>query len=160
MDSKKFLFPLGLVMGVVLSLGFFFSWQFILAAWDGPFADPPGSNVEAPVNVSSNAQYKPGLGGLGLDKLYSTTTQDHFYIDSSKGAQIRIDNDQTTNPDNATFQVNNGSNNEVFAVDEGGTIYSNGSPLLHCNDNEILVASTSASGAKTIGCSNGLNYGP
>jgi hypothetical protein len=157
MDSKKLLFPLGLVMGMVLSLGLFFSWQSILAAWDPPTANPPGNNVEAPINVSANAQYKPGAG-LGLDRMYSTTTASHLFIDSSKGSQIRIDSDQATDPDNATFQVNNGSNSTVFAVNESGTIFSNGVPLINCNPDELLVASsTSPTG---VGCSNGLTYGP
>jgi len=157
MNSKKLLFPLGLVMGIVLSLGLFFSWQSIMAAWHEPLANPTGNNVEAPINVSTNAQYKPGVGGgVGLDRLYSTTTAGHFFIDSATGTQIRIDNDD--NDDNANFQINNGGNSSVFAVDENGVIYSNGVRLINCNPDEILYASsTSITG---LGCSNGLTYGP
>lgn len=158
MDSKKFLFPLGLAMGIVLSLSLFFSWQSILAAWVAPSANPPGNNIEAPINVGTGAQYKPGLNGLGLDRLYSTTTDSHLYIDSTKGAQVRIDSDQAANADNSTFQINNGSNSTVFAVNENGIIFSNGVPLINCNPDELLVASsTSPTG---VGCSNGLTYGP
>lgn len=145
-------------MGMVLSLSLFFSWQSISAAWNPPTANPPGNNVAAPINVSADAQYKPGLGGLGLDRMYSETSENNMYVDSAKGAQIRIDSDEATDADNASFQINNGGNSTVFAVNESGTIFSNGVPLINCNPDELLTASsTSPTG---VGCSNGLTYGP
>jgi len=60
---------ISIIIGVViLSL----SVGMVFATWQEPTASPPDSNVEAPVNISSNTQEK--LGKLIVNSLDSTST--------------------------------------------------------------------------------------
>ena len=46
------------IIGFVVMMAMVFSSAASAASWTGPTATPPGNNVDAPVNVSSNAQVK------------------------------------------------------------------------------------------------------
>jgi hypothetical protein len=53
--------PIILILAVsVLSFAGAIGLRIAIAAWTGPSAPPPGSNVEAPINVGSDAQTKQG----------------------------------------------------------------------------------------------------
>ncbi|NTU98840.1 hypothetical protein HGA64_02435 [Candidatus Falkowbacteria bacterium] len=159
MNSNKKLFVIGLVFGTVVSLGLFFSSQSILAVWTSPTADPTSDNVAEPVNIGPVSQYKPGhAAGLGLDRLYSDTTESNFYVDSQKGLRVHLD----TNGDDANnltgFEVVKDDNTQAFSVNENGVIYVNGVPLVNCSDGKILYASSTSPNG--LDCSDGLTYGP
>ncbi len=51
----------------VLALAITLGVTYVFAAWVGPIATPPNSNVSAPINVGSTDQIKDG--GLGVDTL-------------------------------------------------------------------------------------------
>lgn len=63
--SKKFKFPVYLIISILLTLGMTVSLQSLLAAWTAPTAVPPGNNIDAPLNVGSTAQAKNGNLALG-----------------------------------------------------------------------------------------------
>ena len=50
-----------IIIALVLGLGL----SYVNAAWVGPTALPPSSNVASPLNVSSTSQFKPGPFGVG-----------------------------------------------------------------------------------------------
>ena len=49
---------------IVCALAVCLALCFAVAAWDGPSGNPPDSNIAAPINAGSEAQYK--TGGLGV----------------------------------------------------------------------------------------------
>jgi len=138
----------GIIITTILTLGLSISVQNLLAAWLAPTGNPPSSNIARPIHTGTESQIKGGslvvdgdfnagwnnsngyqlsvdsvgkiinVGGnsLSLNQINSN----YFYIDSHKGIQLRLDKDD--NDANATFQINNGSNNTVFGVDESGII--------------------------------------
>ena len=74
--SKK-LSPALVFSTIILSLVLALGVNFVFA-WTDPGADPPGSNVLAPINVSSTAQTKSG--DLGVHNL--TVNDRHIYLGS------------------------------------------------------------------------------
>lgn len=57
----------------------------------------------------------------GIDFNAVQTANNHWYLNSYEGVQIRVDSDASTNPEiNNTFQINNGANDVVMSVDETG----------------------------------------
>jgi len=61
------LFSMGFTV-VILTIAGVIWLQIALAAWQGPSAAPPESNVAAPLNVGANLQTKSG--GLDIAELY------------------------------------------------------------------------------------------
>jgi hypothetical protein len=54
-------------------------------AWNGPTAAPPGNNVAAPLNVSTNDQQKPGWVGLDSLSIFK-----HMIVTGSRGADPTV----------------------------------------------------------------------
>lgn len=67
-----------LALAFILALGI---GMVSAATWQGPTASPPGGNVDAPLNVSSAEQEKPGI--LRLAGLY---TEAFRLVDGNQGA--------------------------------------------------------------------------
>jgi len=78
--------PLALTLAV-LALCFFA--VSISHAWTSPTATPPGNDVAAPLNVSSNAQGK--LGNVGIGMTTTPLTNLDVYNSSSASQYIRTD---------------------------------------------------------------------
>lgn len=74
-------------------------------------------------NLTVSGISQLGLVGLNGSNLYfNQTTNPHFYVDSKRGIQFRLDFDQATAPDDATFQINNGDNVSILTLDEAGNL--------------------------------------
>src|SRR3989338_1996118 len=58
---KRYIQPLKTIL---LAIIFSFGVSFVYA-WTGPTATPPGGNASAPINTSTNTQYKDGALGVG-----------------------------------------------------------------------------------------------
>ena len=94
-----------------------------LAAYVGPTANPPSSNLTALLSSGTDASLLT-LTLTGTTLTLSQTTNARFYANASKGFQVRLDSDN--NDANAEFAINNGANAEVFKVDESGNVTATG----------------------------------
>ncbi|MFA6550996.1 MAG: hypothetical protein WCV41_00480 [Patescibacteria group bacterium] len=90
-----------------------------LAAYIGPTANPPSSNVNSLLSTGTDASLL-SLTLTGSTLTLNQTANARFYANANKGFQVRLD----LNGDdaNAEFSVNNGANAEVFKVDESGLV--------------------------------------
>ncbi|MFA6551147.1 MAG: fibronectin type III domain-containing protein [Patescibacteria group bacterium] len=94
-----------------------------LAAYVGPTANPPSSNVNSLLSSGTDASLLT-LTLTGTTLTLNQTTNARFYANASKGFQVRLDSDN--NDANAEFAINNGANAEVFKVDESGNVTATG----------------------------------
>ncbi|MBI2050618.1 MAG: hypothetical protein HYT31_02325 [Parcubacteria group bacterium] len=81
------------------------------------------------MNQNLRTTDSPTFSALTLQGASLTSTQTanpHFYANSYKGYQIRLDSDELTSPGTETFQINNGANATVFLVDEFGNASTTG----------------------------------
>lgn len=70
----------------LLTLGLIFLANSIIWAWTAPTADPPSSNVAAPINVSATAQTKSGNLNIGSGLNYwITKVGDSFALRNNSG---------------------------------------------------------------------------
>jgi hypothetical protein len=97
------------IIAVVVLCGLFSGYSFIKAAWNEPIAAPPGSNVDAPLNVGTAPQVKSG--GLGVDTLavYGLAGLDSLTVSSTATMNQLVINDTTVN--------GTSSLNKVYASD-------------------------------------------
>ena len=92
--------PIILILAIfILSFAGAIGLRIAIAAWTGPSAPPPGSNVDAPINIGTDLQYKTGelefRGGLsvkssgGVDAIL-TTDGSGLSIDPTSDGDVNL----------------------------------------------------------------------
>ncbi len=141
------LFGMGFTV-VVLTIAGVIWLQIAFAAWQGPSAAPPGSNVSAPLNIGPDLQIKSG--GLDIAELYFDGSRAKIDFDSAGPALIF---DATNNGDwdmllyESGLYIGNGENLYMG----GGSIYDVTDAVVNIGES-LAVAGTSLTVSGTEVC--------
>ena len=98
MNKEKFYLLLSIAVFIAIGLT---SSQVIFATWEPPSTEPPHDNVDAPINTSSDIQYKDGplhVSTVDQGTRYGLTVENGFIL-AEDGLQIeQRTNDPSGNP--------------------------------------------------------------
>ncbi len=132
---------------IVCALAVCLALCFAVAAWDGPSGNPPDSNIAAPINAGSEAQYK--TGGLGL-KIGGAVT--YWISQVGNNLVFKTGNDFGTAAETVNINADGRIGNVSPAIDDNDVVIKaqldaaggGGSGYGTCDGDQLFVKFTAA----------------